>query len=163
PRIWARALGTLGRIEQGRGDTRRALTLCAASLRRCRALDDRPGIAQVTATMGLAFYRRGDYARSQAAGDQSLPLARDMGDVPGPIMLILTGLLATLAAVAGETGGRALALADEHLAMARATGDRYVMASALQTAGIVDRALGRVDRAEGHAHEELALGRELDF
>jgi predicted ATPase/DNA-binding SARP family transcriptional activator len=119
-----------------------------------------PGTARIKALRGagaLAF-RRGDYARAVAWGEEALALCDRLGDQQGRI-----GPLNLLALVARDQGrlARAGRLHEELQALCREVGARWDLAASLQNLAIVRRDQGAYSQAMDLLEESLAIKREL--
>jgi len=104
----------------------------------------------------LAFWQ-GDYPAAHTLGEESLALARDVGDVRAAILsqMMLTGALLRLGDLA-----RAVETSDESLMLARQAESPLDLSYALYARVEVARAAGD-ERAEAWVREGLALSREL--
>jgi predicted ATPase/DNA-binding XRE family transcriptional regulator/Tfp pilus assembly protein PilF len=104
-------------------------------------------------------HRQGDIKRAEALGEESLALARQLGNPPD--IAAAVNQLAIIARYRGDYD-RARALYGESLAVRRMLGDRSGTASALNNLGNVAMHTGRYHEARQYFEESLATHRELE-
>lgn len=141
-----------GILELGNRVTLEALARPAARERgapRCRGLFN----------AGQLSYVMGRYAEARACLDESLSIARELGQ-PVAIAAVLQPL--GLSALGEGDLEYARSCLDEGLAMARAKPDRRELAAALNALAQLRRVEGALDRANPLYLEVLALARELE-
>ncbi|MBI4280283.1 MAG: tetratricopeptide repeat protein [Armatimonadetes bacterium] len=105
----------------------------------------------------LAFFQ-GDTARTETLGQESLALARQLGDRRGTASCLN---VLGLAACRIEKYGRAKTLGEESLALSREAGDRLGVAAALAVLGFVARGERDYARAWAMLEESAGLFRAL--
>lgn len=119
-----------------------------------------PTSVRVKALNGAAYlaYYQGDLPRVQALAEETLELAREIGDKRGTAACL--NLLGLQACRLGDHA-RAAALGDESLTMSREAGDQWSVAHALLVLGLVAQAQGNNDRATSLLEEALTMFRTL--
>ena len=140
-------------------DTERAERLCEESLRLCRELGDRAGIAFSLYLLGLLASTTGNPTTARMRTEQALALLREVGDKDG-----IAWALLNLALVVSDQGeyARARALCEESLAMHKASGDKRGIASSLfRLAWVLFVSQGDHALARSLLEESLTLFREL--
>ncbi len=112
-------------------------------------------------TLGLLASSNGEYGRARACWEESLALARTLGNTWGAQSLIALVLL-NLVTDPLEQGDyeRARLLAEEGLATARAIGNQRCSAVALNDLGRIALAQGNYTQAQVHFEESMLLGWE---
>ena len=112
-------------------------------------------------TLGLLAWSNGEHGRARACWEESLALARTLGNTWGAQSLIAI-LLTNLASEAAEQGddARARLLAEEGLATARAIGNQRWSAAALNNLGRDALDQGNYTQAQVRFEESMLLGWE---
>ncbi len=128
-----------------------------------QVLAHREGVAPATLArllngVGDLAGQRGDYARSAAASEEALRLARSIDD--GRLMAWALSSLAFVAMVDGDPD-RAAALLEEAIGLARRTGDQEFESMLLGNAAVLASQLGRYDAAWGHYEDARCLAAAL--
>ena len=101
---------------------------------------------------------QGDFGHAAALTEESLALARALGDTP----CIAAALRVLAAALEWQSDyARSTSLAEEALALSRALGDRPGMADALDRLAMVARSRGEYEPATTFYEQSLALWREV--
>jgi len=133
--------------------------LAQQSLALFRELGDRRGIALALDRLGMAAWRRGDFATARALMEEDLALFREVGDRDRVAWSLFTlGLLNTKQ---GEYT-RACALFEESLTLFRELGNKRGMAASLtQLAGTLFVSQGNQDMIYPLLEEGLSLDREV--
>jgi predicted ATPase/Tfp pilus assembly protein PilF len=139
-----------GHLREGRGWLERLLV---AAERSSVAL---PAWAKALFAAGRLTYRQGDHAQATSLLQQSVALAREVGDAPAIARAL--GTLGILAIAQGNYG-TATALLEESLASRRDLGDRWGVAAALDDLGTIAYLLGDHERAAVLKAESLDLAR----
>ena len=121
----------------------------AANLARCQALFD---LGQIASYMGR-------YSESRRHLEQSLAIAREIGDERR--MAVALQPLAIACMDHGELD-RAHEYLASNLAIGRSLGDRREIATAVNALGQLHRMQMNLDEAERHYRDTLSIGRELD-
>jgi predicted ATPase/DNA-binding CsgD family transcriptional regulator len=107
---------------------------------------------------GVLAYRQGDYGKAMALHEQSLTLARELGDQKGIALALLTrGIVTTWL---GDLDA-ATALIEESLEVSRKLEDKWVVALVLAYMGMNTRRKGDYAKAGALCEESLALFRML--
>jgi predicted ATPase len=104
---------------------------------------------------GMLAYRRGDYAKAVALYEESLALARELGDQTG-IARALTQQGGNVFALRGDLDA-AMALFEESLELSRKLEDKWWTAIVLAQMGNVTRRKGDYTKAVALCEESLAL------
>jgi predicted ATPase/transcriptional regulator with XRE-family HTH domain/Tfp pilus assembly protein PilF len=115
-----------------------------------------PVWAKALYVAGRLAYRQGDYAPATPLLQQSLALARAVGDVPEIARTL--GTLGILAMAQGDYDG-ATVLLEESLALRRDLGDRWGLAAGLDDLGTIAHLRGDHERAAVLKAESLDLAR----
>jgi tetratricopeptide (TPR) repeat protein len=126
-----------------------------------------PALARIKALLaaGMLSHFSGDYLDGDRYFGEALASARATGH-PWGVALSLLGLAMSVILRMFATGSRqecerAAALAEEAAAVARETGDRWLIASTLRSPGLVAELEGDHARATACFDEMLALSREV--
>jgi predicted ATPase len=116
--------------------------------------------ARALGGLGALVLFRGDDARAVVRCEESLGIAREVGDA-----ILERGALTCLGLAAASRGdyGRATQIGEENLALSRAGGDRVGESIVLANLARVARLDGDGDRAARLAEEALRLQRELGY
>jgi predicted ATPase/class 3 adenylate cyclase/DNA-binding CsgD family transcriptional regulator len=157
--VQAKALQAAASLAVFIDDTERAEMLCAESLRLCRELGGRAGIAFSLLLLGALASTMGNSHGARMHTEEALALFREVGDKGG-----IAWSLSNLAEFMSYQGGyaRARALFEESLAMHRASGDmRGIASSLIHLAWVLFVSQGDPATAHSRLQEGLALFREL--
>ena len=163
----ATALNSLGTVAAQQGDNERAKTLLQENLGVIEELEEEGNPATplkkfyVFNLLGyLAINEEGDYARGTTLWDESLALAREVGDNHHVGMTLAN--LGHPALLQGDYE-RARALSEEALTLAHELGSAGVeiIPTALINLGLAVLSLGEHDRAMGSFDEALAMSKNL--
>jgi tetratricopeptide (TPR) repeat protein len=155
PLLRARGLFTIAELAYAAGDFPGAEPVCERGLALFRELDDRKGVALSLAILGiLATRSHGDHQRARRLGEESVALARELGDER-----VLARALNELALTLDEGGHpiEAVAVHDECLALRRKSHDQYAIAESLINIGCGVGVRGDYARARSMFEEALTL------
>ena len=158
PAIRARALAGAGFLANFRGDTARALLLCAESLRLAREIDDTWLIAFSLCLLGESYCQNNDYDRANTCLGESLTLARSKGD---PWLIVFSLVQSVELSQQQHKTSQAAAFAEESLGLARKVGDQWLIAFSLFRLGNVAIDCRDYERAEALHEEGFTIRREL--
>ena len=161
PEILADALREYGAQAFLAGDTDKAQRLTEQSLAIYEQLGDEHGCAVMLHRLGINELAAGDIERARAHVEESQALHRRRSDEWG-----VGQTLGALGAIARETGNEALAyeLMAQSGAIARDIGGGFAdwwASGTLAERGFLSLNAGRLDEADSHAREALALSNEL--
>jgi non-specific serine/threonine protein kinase len=158
----ALALNGLGAFVSLQDSVAQGRLVLAESLALWRNLADAGQCARLLNNLALMAFNQGDLARSRAEYEEALTLARGLGDAGHSLVAFTLVNLSQTVTLAGDHA-YASALAEEGLALARATGYTMMAGVALLNLGRI--AVGRRDprRAGALLLEGLALFRDLGF
>jgi DNA-binding CsgD family transcriptional regulator/tetratricopeptide (TPR) repeat protein len=154
------ALNALGHLAYIRGDA----ALAAARWQECAvaldALSDRRSVGAMLSNVAAALQRLGDHPAAIARNEESLAIAREVGDVIGAMnaMSNLGGAYVTV----GEVD-RGEVLLEESLAIARDAGASYPAAVCLHSLSRVARTAGDLRLAGERLLESLRLFDDVGF
>jgi predicted ATPase/class 3 adenylate cyclase len=133
--------------------------LAQQSLALFRELGDRRGVALALDRLGMAAWRRGDFATARVLMEEDLALFKELGDQDRVAWSLFT--LGLLNNKQGEYT-RACALFEESLTLFRELGNKRGMAASLtQLAGTLFASQGNQDMIYPLLEEGLALDREV--
>jgi tetratricopeptide (TPR) repeat protein len=107
---------------------------------------------------GQLVWRQGDYARAMALHEESLALARELGDRTGIAMALRGRGLVTMRQ--GDLDA-ATALFEESLEISRKLEDKWLVANTVAQMGVAARRKGNYARALALCEESLAIFRAL--
>jgi DNA-binding SARP family transcriptional activator/Tfp pilus assembly protein PilF len=123
-----------------------------------RRVADRAAEATALDSLGVVFYRQGDYRQATGRFQEALVLFRQSGDRSGEARTLHH--LGMVFHVQGQYQ-RAIDLAWQTVELFRETGDQFGEAQALEALGLLTRQRGRYQDATSHHRRALALRREL--
>ncbi|MCW3055574.1 MAG: putative ATPase, partial [Chthonomonadales bacterium] len=159
PDVLAKALLSLGSLQNLFAPGERVLELYEQSLSLSRQIGDRSAMARVLQQMHeVVYFQQRDAARSVALLEQSLALCRAVADLKGVAETLLR-----LGNVIRDQGDypQANALYGQSLALNRQIGDRYAEAHVLGDLGYMHTQQGEYLRAITFLQEGLAISREI--
>jgi len=160
PAVRVNGLAGAARLAMDQAAYDQAAERCAQAVALARELGDPWLLAAALNTQGLLARVQDRYADSERAHQAALEQVRASADRAGEAVALLG--LAYAAMFTGD-GPRASALAEESLAAARDSGDRYTLAQGLFLLGWVagNAGPGASERAEAFGTEALGLFRAL--
>jgi non-specific serine/threonine protein kinase len=126
-----------------------------------------PPLVRIKALLaaGMLAHFPGDYLGGDRFFEEALALARAAGHPWGEayalLGLAMSVILRMFATGCRQECERAASLAEEALAVARETGDKWLIASTLRSPGLVAELQGDYTRATARFDEMLALSREV--
>jgi predicted ATPase/predicted Ser/Thr protein kinase len=156
--VRAKGLFAAGYCALGQGDFAEAVSRFEESLYVYSGQEDRAGVAHCLAQLGWLLTARGEPGRGKALSDESLALARELGE-PRTTSLALVNL--GDAAFAEGDYSTASDVYAEALEVRRALGDVRTVADALLKAGRAQALAGDRERAVASLEEGLQLARGL--
>jgi tetratricopeptide (TPR) repeat protein len=133
--------------------------LAREQLELCRALNDKPGMADALLVLGEVVTHQGNADDGRQFIEQALGLAREMGN--RQLMARCLSNIIWIGMAWMNDGGRASLLAEEALALYRELGDQIGAAHSLRWLSSAARTAGDVDRAQALFREGLAVLRQL--
>jgi predicted ATPase/DNA-binding SARP family transcriptional activator/DNA-binding CsgD family transcriptional regulator len=162
----ATALNSLGNLAAARGDNERARSLLEENMAVLRELDERSTETtlkrhHVLILLGLlALHDEGEPARAVALWEESLALAREVGDVD---RIGTNQMMLGFAAVAQGDYERARTVCEEALALSGESdsGVRWFVPESLVNRGLAELGQGEHERAAASFSEGLKLAREM--
>lgn len=145
-------------LARQQGDYQTAKVFGNESLRLCRTLGDREGMARAFNNMGVIYYFERDLAEAQKYFNEALEMRRLLGDQVG-----IAGAINNLAIVIHTRGNLAEAsvLYEESLEMCRQAGEKWNMAHVLLNMGHIAYEQRNFPRARTLYEEDVRLCREL--
>ncbi len=156
----ASALALLGKAYIGVSQFAQARLCFQESLEAARALNDRVGEMEALHGLGEAAYRQGEFTTALAHFAKSLALARETGSQRS-----LVASLNRMGVVTRHQGqGRhaaARVYLEESLEVALAIGDRYGVATNLNSLGVLSMYEGNYAQARQHYEDSLAIRRAI--
>jgi ATP/maltotriose-dependent transcriptional regulator MalT len=156
--VRAKALNATQLLAFSQNDLVWVQTAANESLKLCRALDDKAGMAHALQMLGLVALEQSDYAAARSLIEESLALSRGLGDT-WSIAYALADL-SNPARIQGEYP-RARALAQEALLLFRKLGDKRGIAYGLRRLAEVLFDEGDLTEARPLGEEGLTLFREV--
>ena len=157
--VRAKALITAARLAFSQSDNERGETLAREGLALFRELGDMRGIALALDRLGMAAWRRGNFAAARSLMEEDLSLFRELDDKERVAWSLFT--LGLLDSKQGDYIS-AQALFEESLLMHRAFGNKRGMAASLnQLAGGILVTQVNQDLARSLLEEALSLNREI--
>ena len=157
--VRAKALITAARLAFSQSDYERGEILAREGLALFRELGDVRGIALALDRLGMAAWRRGNFAVARSLMEEDLSLFRKLGDRERVAWSLFT--LGLLDSKQGEYS-RAQTLFEESLSMHRALGNKRGMAASLnQLAGGILLTQGNQELARSLLEEALSLNKEI--
>jgi predicted ATPase/DNA-binding CsgD family transcriptional regulator len=151
-----RLAGALVRYWQYRGYFSEGLQWCAQLLSKTEPAE--PSAERAKALRGLArmYFEQGDFTEAGPIYEQSLEMARAVGDEQG-----VAGALFGLGGVSLWHGEYDLSPFEECLAIGRKLGSRYLISNALSMIGTIHMRKEEYEAAKAPLEESLAIDREV--
>ncbi len=157
--VRAKALITAARLAFSQSDYERGEAMAREGLALFRKLGDMRGIALALDRLGMAAWRRGNFAAARSLMEEDLSLFRELGDKERVAWSLFT--LGLLDSKQGDYA-RAQTLFEESLSMHRALGNKRGMAASLnQLAGGMLVTQGNQELARCLLEEALSLNKEI--
>jgi len=153
-RLRGRAFINAGFMPFWIGDDERAAELFGRALEIGRGLGDPPLISQALGGLARVALRT-DVAEGRRLARQALTVSEDAADEPGRSNAL------HLLGVGAQIAGDLLEARDwmtQRLALVRATGNEFLIASEASNLSMVERQLGNLETAEALAREALEIG-----
>ena len=160
--VRAKALVGTGRLATWQGEYERAEALCQQGLELYRTLHDSRGMAGVLYLLGWIASSHGDAPLAASRFEESLALAREVGDKIRLASSLAALALATLRFADQSADPRRGALLEESLALFVALGRRLFSAVLLYYLARASAQEGDLPAAHTRLQESLALFEELD-
>lgn len=155
----ARALNTLGPIVANLGNYIKARALTEESLALARKMGGKARIAKSLTNLGRMNSIQGEYSRGRALLEEALAIQRELkntGDIARSLYCLAWALV-----VSQQEPDTARAFLAESLLLARASGDKELVADCLSTSAQLALSQGDTPLARSLLRENLALSREI--
>ena len=162
--VRVKALEGMGWLTQYQGDAERARATYEGMLRLSRELGDKGNIATALNSLGTVAVQQGDNERARTLLQENLEVIEELEEGSPATKLKrfhASNLLGYLAINEDGDYARAMALLQESLALARETGDTYLVGTTLANLGHPALLHGDYEKAKLLSEEALELAHEL--
>jgi tetratricopeptide (TPR) repeat protein len=146
------SFGMLGKLEEGEGHYRQALTLA-------QRVRDRKGEAAALGNLGLIYHQRGDLERAEEHHKRALAIDQEIGDKFGEAIDL--GNLGNVYVDRGQLN-KARHWHRQALHLGTKTGNALGQARALNNLGLVYAQKGQLDKAQHHHRQALKIDSRID-